>query len=118
MTARYKIYIICYIDEHPVDFLLPVYTETEFANVTEVAGDCFKTGSPHNVEIMLACREDGALNLLRLNIDHACKANANISFAIVVNEQTETVSLRVFSDEQHNSFFPLPEDFVRHARRQ
>lgn len=116
MDLTYQIYVICYCNGHPLDFLLPVYSDTQFADVKEVAGTCFKIREPQNAEIMLACRKNSGLNTIRINIENACKANSNISFSIVIREKDNSAFLRAFTDNQHNAFYPIPIDFMEQAR--
>ncbi len=116
MKPNYKIYLICYCNGHPIDFLLPVYTETQFASITEIAGTCFKIQDKHNAEIVLACRKNDSLHTIRINIESSCKANSNISFSIVINEDKRTAFLRAFTDKQHNDFYPIPSDFIEKAQ--
>ena len=115
MKTYCKIYLICYCNGRPIDFLLPVYSETQFADITEVAGTCFKIEDTHNAEILLACHEKNELNTLRINIESACKINSNISFSIVINEDKKTAFLRAFTDKQHNGFYPIPFNFLERA---
>nr|WP_278707554.1 hypothetical protein [Bacteroides intestinalis] len=116
METNYKIYLICYCEGRPIDFLLPVYTDTQFAKIQEAAGTCFKIRDPHGAEIMLACRKDGDLDMLRINIESSCKANSNISFSIVINETKKTFYLRAYTDNSRNAFYPIPIDFMRQAQ--
>ena len=115
MNPNYKIYLICYSDGHPIDFLLPVYTETQFTRITEIAGTCFKIQDKRNAEIVLACRKNGKLHTTRINIESACKENSNISFSVVTSESNQSAFLRAFTDKQHNAFYPIPSDFMKHA---
>lgn len=116
MKLTYQIYLICYCNGCPIDFLLPVYTDTQFADVEEIAGTCFKIREPRNAEIMLACRKNNDLITIRINVESACKVNSNISFSIVINEKDNTAFLRAFTDRQHNAFYPIPLDFMEQAR--
>lgn len=116
METNYKIYLICYCDGQPIDFLLPVYTDAQFAKIKEDAGTCFKIREPHGAEILLACRTDGDLNTVRIKIESACKANSNISFSVVIDENENTAYLRAFTDKQYNAFYPIPADFIKQAR--
>ena len=76
----------------------------QFADITEIAGTCFKIEDKHNAEILLACRKKDEFDTLRINIESACKTNSNISFSIVINEDKKTAFLRAFTDEQHNGY--------------
>ena len=116
MESKYKIYLICYYNEHPINFLLPVYNEKQFANVKEIAGTCFKIQDNHDVEVVLACYKNDDIHLARINIESACKTNSNISFSILVNENENTAYLRAFTDALHNDFYPIPIDFMKNAR--
>lgn len=116
METNYKIYLICYCEGHPIDFLLPVYTDTQLADIKEVAGTCFKIREPHGAEVMLACHYNGGLDTLRINIESACKADSNISFSIVIGETKKTSYLRAYTDSSHNAFYPIPIDFIRKAQ--
>ncbi len=116
METQYQIYLICCYNGQPLDFLLPVYSEAQFANVIEVAGTCFKIREPQHAEIMLACGKKDKLRTIRINIESACKANSNISFSIVVNEKDGIAFLRAYTDAQHNDFYPLPQDFLEQAQ--
>ncbi len=112
MEYNYKIYLICFYNGQPLDFLLPVYTDAEFAGIHEVAGTCFKIYEPKNAEILLACRKNDELITTRINIETACKANTNISFSIVLKKDRKTAFLRAYTDEQCNSFYPIPNEFL------
>lgn len=115
MENNYKIYLICYCNGRPIDFLLPVYTDSQFADVAEVAGTCFKIREPKGAEILLACRKDNNIATTRINIESVCKTDTYISFSIVVDEAKETVFLRAFTDNQHNAFYPIPKEFISQA---
>ena len=115
MEKNYKIYLICYYAGQPLDFLLPVYTDKQFTNIKEVAGTCFKVHDPKGAEITLACRKDGGLQLIKINIESACKADSNISFAVVLNTTNGTASLRAFTDNLHNAYYPIPTEFMEQA---
>ena len=115
METDYKIYLICYCEGRPVDFLLPVYTDIQFTAIDETAGTCFKIREPKGTEILLACRNANNIFTARINIENACKANSNISFAIIVDENKQTVFLRAFTDKQFNACYPLPKEFVNMA---
>lgn len=116
MIPNYKIYLICYYNGKPLDFLLPVYTDAQFSAIKESAGTCFKIGDAQNAEIVLACRKDEEWHLARFNIESACKSNSNISFSIVVNQNDNSAYLRAFTDGQHNALYPIPQDFMDKAR--
>lgn len=115
MESDYRIYLICYHNGRPIDFLLPIYTLEQFAEVKETAGTCFKIRDPHNVEIMLACRNDNKLHTIRINIESSCKANTNISFVIVTDEKRQSAFLRAFTDSNHNGCYPIPLEFMEQA---
>ncbi len=116
MDTKYKIYLICYYEGRPIDFLLPIYTENQFANVLESAGTCFKIQNTHGAEIILACRKNDTLVITRVNVENAIKTNSNISFSIIINEDKKTAFLRTFTDNEHNGLLPLPFEFIEQAR--
>lgn len=116
MKSDYRIYLICYHNGRPIDFVLPIYTRAQFSQVVESAGTCFKIRDPHNVEIMLACHNNDKLHTIRINIDSACKADANISFVIVIDEDHTSAFLRAFTDSEHNGYYPIPPEFMKQAR--
>lgn len=116
MSCDYKIYLICYFAGRPLDFRLPVYTDAQFADVVECAGTCFKIYDPNGAEILLACHKNGETYTERIKIEGACKANANISFCVVVNEADNSGFLRAYTDETHNALYPLPNYFIKSAR--
>lgn len=112
MEMNYNIYLICYYNERPIDFLLPIYTCEQFANLKESSGTCFKIRDKANAEIVLACRKDEDFHFTRIDVESACLSNANISFSIIINEREKTALLRAFTDEQHNGLYPLPLEFI------
>lgn len=115
MENKYKVYLICDYNGRPLDFLLPVYTEDEFADIEEVAGNCFIIHEPKNAEITLGYYVHGTFETIRVNIEKACRKNANISFCIVINEKEKKASLRAYTDSQHNAFFPIPAEFTEQS---
>lgn len=116
METNYKIYLICYYNGRPLDFLLPVYTDKQLSSIAETAGTCFKIQDTHNAEIVLACRKNDNINLLRINIESACKANSNISFSIVIKGSEKKAYLHAYTDKEHNAFFPISSDFMNQAQ--
>lgn len=115
MKPNYNIYLICYFNGKPLDFLLPVCTEHQLASLTETAGTAFKIKNPHNAEILIACRKDLNLQTLKINIESACKKNSNISFKIIINEENRSAYLRAYTDEKHFGNYPLPKDFLENS---
>ena len=116
MKPTYHVFLICYCNGQPVDFLLPAYSEEEFSTIKECAGTCFKVRDPQNAKILLACRAGQQLHTLTVNIESACKANSNISFSVVFNERDGTAYLPASTDDWHNDCYPLAPDFIAKAR--
>ncbi len=111
MNLKCEIYLICYINNRPVDFLLPVYSKNEYEMLPENAGSSFKIKNPLNAEIMLASKENYTLYLFKINIEKACKANSNISFSIVTDK--DDVFLRVFTDVKHNAYYKITDVYQK-----
>ena len=91
----------------PLDIILPIVSEAEFAVKRETPGFCFHIYSMSDTTISLFYNDkSGQRHTAKIDIGSSCKTNSNISI-YVVQMNNGKFYLRSYIDEHHNGLYPI-----------